>query len=251
MFSPVALEICVDSVESALASERGGADRVELCGNLLEGGTTPGAGMIATVRRKISIGLQVMVRPRGGDFCYSPDEFETMKEDILAAKQLGADGVALGLLRMDGSVDKERTRQLAGLARPLRVTYHRAFDMSADLFQALQDAIESGVDRILTSGGQPAATEALDTLAQLVQAASGRITIMACGGIRAGNAQRVVERTRVREIHAGPHDPVPSPMRYRNEKISMGTAVEREYQRFVVLEESVKSLKASLGKFEI
>src|SRR5579872_4459439 len=236
MPSPIVLEICVDSVESALAAERGGADRVELCGNLLEGGTTPGPGLIATARKRISIGLHVMARPRGGDFYYAPDEFETMKQDIVAIKQLGADGVALGLLDVDGRIDKERTRQLVDLARPLRVTFHRAFDMSANLFQALPDVIETGADRILTSGGQPSATAALDTLAQLVQAAQGRITILACGGIRAHNAPQIIETTGAREVHAGPQSPIPSAMRYRNERISMGTAREREYQKFVVLE---------------
>jgi copper homeostasis protein len=132
MSGPIMLEVCADSVESALAAERGGAHRIELCGNLLEGGVTPSAGLISTVRGKLSIGLWVMIRPRGGDFCYSPDEFETMEQDVLTAKQLGADGIVFGILHEDGSVDVLRTRHLAAIARPLQSTFHRAFDMSSD-----------------------------------------------------------------------------------------------------------------------
>jgi copper homeostasis protein len=245
---PILLEVCLDSVESASASEDGGAERVELCGDLLEGGITPSAGMIAQVRRKISIGLQVMVRPRGGDFCYTPDEFEVMKRDVLMAKQLGADGVVLGILDSDGNVDKARTRQLVALAQPLNVTFHRAFDMSSNLGRALQDVIAAGAHRILTSGGEPTAEEGAHVIAELVKAASGRIVIMAGGGIRASNAQSIVGKTQVREVHAGLSVPAPGPMRYRNEKITMGSADTREYQRFVVSEETVRSFKAALDR---
>ena len=150
----ILLEICIDSVESAANSERGGADRVELCAGLPEGGTTPSAGMIAAVRKKIEIGLHVMIRPRGGDFCYSADEFGIMQRDILIAKQLGANGVVFGILNIDGTVDKDRMRQLIDMARPLKVTCHRAFDMSCDLEQALEDLVEVGADRVLTSGSK-------------------------------------------------------------------------------------------------
>src|SRR5271169_237450 len=129
----VFIEVCVDSVASAVAAEQGGASRVELCSGFLEGGVTPSAGLIELVRARTSIGLQVMIRPRGGDFYYTPEEFETMRCDILAAKKIGADGVVSGILNADGSVDIERTRELVELSRPLRVTLHRAFDMSADL----------------------------------------------------------------------------------------------------------------------
>lgn len=244
---PILLEVCIDSVASAVASERGGAERVELCSNLLEGGATPSAGMIARARQRISIGLQVMIRPRGGDFCYSPDEFDVMKQDILVAKRLGADGVVLGILKLDGTVDSERTRELIALARPLKATFHRAFDMSRDLVQALKDVIDTGADCILTSGGEPTALEGRSTLARLVHSANGRIVLMAGGGIRADNAQSIVAATKVSAIHVGLKAPVPSPMQYRNPKISMGAAGEREYQRFVVLEAQVRSLKATMS----
>jgi copper homeostasis protein len=247
MSYPILLEVCIDSVESAWATEVGGAERVELCGDLLEGGITPSAGMIAQVRRRVSIGLQVMIRPRGGDFCYTADEFEVMKQDILMAKQLGADGVVLGILDADGNVDKARTRQLVDLAQPLNVTFHRAFDMSSNLARALQDVIDAGAQRILTSGGEPTAEAGAHAIANLVQSAYGRIIIMAGGGIRADNAANIVAETHVREIHAGLSVPVPGPMRHRNEKIAMGSADNREYQRFAVSEETVRFFKAALA----
>lgn len=246
MTAPILLEVCIDSVESAVASERGGASRVELCANLYEGGTTPSAGMIARVRGQIKIGLQVMVRPRGGDFCYTPDEFEVMKRDIVMAKQLGANGIVLGLLDEDGNVDVPRTRELARLARPMTVTFHRAFDMSRDLDRALKDIIDAGADRILTSGAEPEAELALPVIARLVKAAGERIVIMACGEIDAGNAKKVVEQTGVRQVHAGLGVVTESPMRFRNLRIAMGSAQDMEYRRSVVPEERVRALKAAL-----
>ena len=242
MNEPVLVEICVDSVASALAAQRGGAARVELCSDLLEGGVTPSAGLLQTVRAKISIGLQVIIRPRGGDFCYEEDEIEVMKQDIAACKRLGADGIVLGILDADGNVDIARTRQLVELARPLNVTFHRAFDMTADLSRALEDVCATGADRILTSGGEQKCEQGLETIAQLVASARGRIKIMACGGIRHDNAAHIVARTGVREIHAGPSSPVPSPMRYRNSRVSLGKAADGEYLRSQVLEEDVKKL---------
>ena len=185
----IIVEVCVDSLESAIAAERGGAKRVELCGSLVEGGVTPSAGLIATTRQKISIGLHVMIRPRAGDFCTASDEFDVMRRDVLMAKQLGADGVVFGILDEDANVDVQRTRPLVDLARPLKTTYHRAFDMSADLRLSLEHVAETGADRILTSGGAPTAVEGAATLRNLVEAASGRVIVMACGGIDHQNVQ--------------------------------------------------------------
>lgn len=247
MSDRILIEICVDSVDSAVAAQRGGAGRVELCSNLLEGGVTPSAGLIELVRARTSIGLQVMIRPRGGDFYYTPEEFETMRRDILAAKKLGADGVVVGILHADGSVDIERTRELVGLARPLNVTFHRAFDLSADLFRALECVCATGADRLLTSGGEKTALQAVGRIARLVEAARGRISVMACGGINLHNATSIIEQTGVREIHVGLRSPVASPMLHRNPELSIGTAAECEHQRFQVLEENVLSLYRAIA----
>jgi copper homeostasis protein len=214
MSNRVIVEVCVDSLDSALAAERGGAQRVELCSGLMEGGVTPSAGLIATTRQKVSIGLHVMIRPRPGDFCYSPDEFSVMQRDVLMAKQLGADGLVFGILDLDGSVDVPKTRQLVELARPLKTTYHRAFDMSADLGRSLEQVIETGADRILTSGGEPTAVEGAETLRSLVELANGRVIVMACGGIDAENLRAVINQTGAREVHVGLRTPMASPMRY-------------------------------------
>jgi copper homeostasis protein len=247
MSDRILIEICVDSVDSAVAAERGGAGRVELCSNLLEGGVTPSAGLIELVRARTSIGLQVMIRPRGGDFYYTPEEFETMRRDIVAAKKLGADGVVVGILHPDGSVDIERTRELVELARPLGVTFHRAFDMSADLFRALECVCATGADRLLTSGGEKTALQAVEQIARLVEAARGRIAVMACGGINHHNATSIIKQTGVREIHVGLRSPVATPMLHRNPELSIGMAAECEYQRFQVLEENVLSLHRAIA----
>jgi copper homeostasis protein len=242
MNNSVLVEICVDSLESALAAERGGAQRVELCSNLLEGGVTPSAGLIEAVGRKVRIGLHVIIRPRGGDFCYSADEFETMKRDVLIAKQLGADGVVFGILKTDGHVDTARTRSLVELARPLDTTFHRAFDMAADLNRALEDIIKAGIDRVLTSGGEQNAEDGIATIARLVAVAEDRIAVMVGGRIREANVRRILAGTGAREIHANMGRSVPSPMLYRNSKISLGAIKGREYQQVVVLEDRVRRL---------
>jgi copper homeostasis protein len=248
MRDEVQIEICVDSVASAVAAERGGAKRLELCSDLLEGGITPSAGVIDLVRAKVSIALQVMIRPRGGDFCYTADEFEVMQRDIEMARKLSADGVVLGILDEEGQVDVQRSRKLVEVARPMEATFHRAFDMSADLFRSLEDVCATGADRILTSGGEPTALQGLASIAELVKAARARISIMPGSGIRPDNARRIVKESGVREIHAGLASAVPSAMRFRNPRISMGIASEREYEHRVVLEESVRSLRRAVSE---
>jgi copper homeostasis protein len=241
------LEVCVTSVESAIAAERGGAARVELCSDLLEGGVTPSAGLVTRVRARVTIGLQVLIRPRAGDFCYSDDEMAVLEHDVAQARALGASGVVLGLLEPDGRIDVLRTRRLVELARPLAVTFHRAFDMASDLPRALEEVIATGADRILTSGGERSAEAGAATLAALVRAAGPRIVIMAGGGVRAANARAVVERTGVQEVHAGLEEPVPSPMRHRNERLTMGAAGDREFLRFIAREETVRAFVSALA----
>jgi copper homeostasis protein len=240
------IEICVDAVDSALAAQHGGAQRVELCSNLLEGGVTPSAGLIATVLKSVSIPVQVMVRPRGGDFCYSRDEYDVMKQDVLTAKSLRAHGAVFGLLRPDGTVDVERTRELVELARPLPVTFHRAFDVCPDLAGALEDVIGTGADWVLTSGGASSALAGVESLARLVKTGAGRITILAGGGINHKNAREVVEKTGVHELHAGLRSVTPSRAMQSGKNISpRGTGLD-ETQRFVVLQEDVEKLARAL-----
>lgn len=242
MNNKLVVEVCVDSVDSAVAAQAAGADRVELCGNLLEGGTTPSAGLIAEVRRKASLKLHVMVRPRGGDFCYSPSEFDVMADDILSAKRLGADGVVFGLLDADGNIDPSRMGSLIEIARPMRVTCHRAIDMSSDLEKSLETLATLGVDYLLTSGGEQTALEGSAAIARLVRLAHGRVAVMAGSGIHEGNVRRLLAETGVKEIHVGLSDALPGPMRHRNERITMGSVKGREYDRFGVSKERLAKL---------
>ncbi|HTC48557.1 MAG TPA: copper homeostasis protein CutC [Candidatus Aquilonibacter sp.] len=195
------LEICLESVEYAVAAERGGADRIELCSDLISGGVTPSVQLMGGVRRGVHIPIHVLIRPRAGDFVYSQAEFETMKCDIQTAKDLGMDGIVLGLLDENMQVDGERTGRLIRLARPLPVTFHRAFDLCRNLTASLQAVIETGATRILTSGGKENATKGLASLADLVANAGSRIAIMPGGGVRANNVGHILRKTRAKEIH--------------------------------------------------
>jgi copper homeostasis protein len=247
MANRVILEVCADSIDSAIAADRGGADRVELCSSLLEGGLTPSAGVISTVLSRVSLGVFVMIRPRGGDFCYSADEFKAMEQDVMTAKQLGADGVVFGILTEGGGVDVARTHRLLEIARPLKVTFHRAFDMSRDLIESLEEVIRAGVDRVLTSGGEQNVELGQARIAQLNQAANNRVIVMAGSGINEQNVRQLTSVTGVREIHASLRVPVSSPMRHRNENVRLSGVNGREYERLIVLEERVRSLLAVLS----
>jgi copper homeostasis protein len=216
------VEICVDSAASAFAAERGGANRVELCDNLLEGGTTPSAGSIKVARRGLKIGLQVIIRPRGGDFLYDAHEIEVMREDIRMAKDLGADGVVIGCLTAEGEIDKALTQELIVLARPLNVTFHRAFDMCRDPRKGLEDLIALGVDRVLTSGQEASCLEGMDLIAALQKLAAGRIIVMPGGGITPRNIHRIIAGTGVSEVHLSARHSVESGMSYRNSRVYMG-----------------------------
>lgn len=197
------LEICVDAVESAIAAQAGGADRVELCANLNEDGTTPSAGMIALARQSLQIGLHVMIRPRGGDFVYSEVEFTIMQKDIAVAKELGVDGVVFGILKTDRTLDVARTRRLVELARPLAVTFHRAFDVVAEPQGALEELLSLRIDRLLTSGQAKTAPQGLPVISRLVQQAAGRIKIMPACGINSQNIRHLINKSGVSDIHVG------------------------------------------------
>ena len=218
----VLVEACVDSVESALAAEAGGAGRIELCDNLVEGGTTPSAATIAVACERLRIPVFVIVRPRGGDFLYSDLELEIMRRDIAHAKSLGASGVVIGVLRADGTIDGARVRELIEEARPLQVTHHRAFDVTPDPVAALEAIIEAGADRVLTSGQAPDALAGAAVIAAAVRQAAGRIGILPGAGIDGGNARRIIEATGATEIHVRGTSVRPSPMLYRNPRVDFG-----------------------------
>lgn len=197
----ILVEACVDSVASALAAERGGAGRVELCDAIHDGGTTPSAGMIAACRAAVSIPVFVMIRPRGGGFIYSDVERDVMRRDILVARELGADGVVVGALRRDATVDLALVQLLVKTAGDLPVTFHRALDLTPDLMRSLHTLADAGVTRVLTSGGESTALEGAATLRELVRGAGTRVAVMAGGGVREGNVRELVETSGVREVH--------------------------------------------------
>ena len=216
-------EICANSVASCIAAQDGGADRVELCAGIPEGGTTPSVGMIRCARESIGIGLNVIIRPRGGDFLYSESEIREMVYDIKAAKGLGVDGLVFGCLYPDGSVDMENMRLLMEAAGDTPVTFHRAFDHTSDPFKALEDIIELGCARILTSGCRPTAAEGAPLLAQLVEKAGDRIIIMPGCGVNEGNIAETARLSGAREFHFSAREPVESGMTFRNQDVVMGS----------------------------
>jgi copper homeostasis protein len=240
------LEICVDSVESAIAAQRGGAQRVELCSALSEAGLTPSIGLIRAVRRAVDIGLYVMIRPRGGDFLYSDAELEVMREDIAHAAESGANGVVFGLLTQDGDIDLARTRELVDLARPMEVTFHRAIDMARDADTALDAVIQSGADRLLTSGGAQSALLGASRIQRMVRNSADGIKIMVCGGVRAESVHEIASSTGASQFHAAIRQEVGSQMTHRPESLHLGTSASDDYSRKVVLVEDVLKLRSAL-----
>jgi copper homeostasis protein len=222
----VNMEVCANSVESALAAEKGGAIRVELCDNLPEGGTTPSYAQIALAKQLLAIKVYPIIRPRGGDFLYSDLEFDLMKADIDLCKSLNCDGVVIGILRAGGDIDIERCAELIKIAHPMPVTFHRAFDMCNDLEKALEDIIELGCERILTSGGESSAINGAAMIAKLIKQANGRIIIMPGAGISTANIAKLIQTTGATEFHASATNPVKSHMLFRNPKLTMGTVAD-------------------------
>jgi copper homeostasis protein len=238
-------EICVDSVAGVRAAKAAGAGRVELCGDLLEGGTTPSCGMIRQARRIAEIGLNVMIRPRGGDFLFDDDEFAVMEADIDTAKGEGANGVVIGLLSADGAIDAKRTRELIARARPLSVTFHRAFDMTPDPFEALEMLIGLGIDRVLTSGQEATVLEGLPLIVELIRRAGKRIIVMPGGGITVRNASRIVAAAKPPEIHFAALEPEAGGMQFRRHHVFMGGELRPpEYDRLVTSASIIRSVMA-------
>lgn len=235
-------EICTNSVESCIAAQAGGAHRVELCAGIPEGGTTPSYGEIAVAREVLtSTKLHIIIRPRGGDFLYSPIEIRAMLKDIEIARQLEADGVVFGCLTADGEIDMPVMQELMNASKGLSVTFHRAFDVCRDAGRALEQIIELGCNRILTSGQQPNAEVGIPLLKELHKQAAGRITLLAGCGVNEKNIHRIASETGISEFHFSARKSMESNMQYRNEAVSMGGTVHiNEYERMVTTEERVK-----------
>ena len=226
------VEACVDSVTGALAAVAGGAGRLELCTGLVEGGLTPSAGLVAAARERIAVPIHVLIRPRSGDFLYDADERTVMLRDIAGAKRLGVDGVVLGALDPGGRLDSECTHRKVDAARPLAVTFHRAFDLARDPAEALDALMALGVERVLTSGQAASAEAGIPVIARMVAQSAGRLAVMAGGGINEGNAARIARETGVAEIHVRGSRVVESGIEFRRAGVFMGKRYEPdEYRR--------------------
>ena len=238
----LSLEISVDSLDSALAAQDGGAHRVELCSALREGGLTPSLGLIRAVRTRVQLPLFVLIRPRSGDFVYATEELDIMREDIRIAAKEGADGVVLGVLTAAASVDLEKTRALVEEARPLQVTFHRAFDMTRDLTDSLEEVIHSGADRVLTSGGKSSALNGRAKLHSLVLQAAGRISVLVGGGVRPSNIAELQQSTGAVEFHSSLRRQRASEIQFQTQAIHLGDPEVDQYVRGMVFAEDVREL---------
>lgn len=243
------IEICANSVASCLEAQKGGAYRVELCAGIPEGGTTPSYGEIAVARELLNIELNIIIRPRGGDFLYSDVEHKTMLHDIEIAKKLGVDGVVIGCLKADGTIDMERNRELIAAAEGMSVTFHRAFDMCKNPFESLEQIIALGCDRLLTSGQQPTAIEGISLLSQLVEKAGDRIIIMPGSGVNEDNIAILADETKAKEFHFSAREPIDSKMEYRNPDLKMGGAVV-EIDEFVNNVTAADKVKRTIDKLK-
>ena len=246
------LECCVDSVESAIHAANGGASRLELCSNLIIGGTTPDVALVKEIRKYTDIRIHALIHPRFGDFCYTRHEIEIMKSQIRALKDTGVEGVVIGALDEDGNLNIPVMKELIAEAEGLSVTLHRAFDMCCDPYQALEDAIELGIDTILTSGQKQAAWEGRALLAELIEKADGRIDIMAGAGINASVIEKLIPITKGSSYHMSGKVTLDSPMRYRKEDVNMGLPSLSEYEIWQTSEEAVREavevLQDNVGK---
>jgi copper homeostasis protein len=225
------IEICVEGIDGFAAAQAAGADRVELCASLLEGGLTPSMGVVRQTLKIARIPFHVIIRPRGGDFLYSDLDHQTMLDDVRACRELGVAGVVFGCLTADGRIDEARMTELTQAARPMKVTCHRAFDMTREPVEAIEALVRCGVDRVLTSGQRDTGLEGIDVLRRTHEAARGRIVIMACGELDETNIAEVLRGSGADELHFAALHTVPSGMAFRNPHVGMGgTAIEREFE---------------------
>ncbi len=242
------LECCVDSVESAINAAKGGASRLELCSNLVIGGTTPDVALVKEIRKYTDIRIHALIRPRFGDFCYTEHEMEIMKSQIRALKEAGVEGVVIGILDTEGNLDIPKMRELMQEADRLSVTLHRAFDMCRDPYEAMEQAIELGIHTILTSGQKQSAWEGRALLAELVEKAQGRIDIMAGAGIGATVIEQLIPVTKGTSYHMSGKVTLESPMMYRKADVSLGLPSLSEYEIWQTSEEAVRDAVIVLQK---
>ena len=237
------IEIATSDFLTTRSAVEGGADRIELCANLAEGGTTPSYAHIKRCRAAFDIPLFPIIRPRGGDFLYSKDEFEIMKNDIKLCKELGCEGIVIGLLNMDGTIDITRTSELIELAYPLEVTFHRAFDRCKDPFVALEELIEIGCQRILTSGQKPTVSEGVDLIAELNKIADDRIIVMPGSGVRKENIKMLAEKTGCIEFHSSLRGKAKSPMQFIHPAFANS---EESYSNNEISPDEVRALRNAI-----
>lgn len=240
------LEVCIDSVESAVAAAKGGASRLELCGNLVIGGTTPSLGLFEEIRRHTDIPMRAMIRPRFGDFSYTSSEFAMMKRDVEHFRKIGAEGVVIGCLRPDGTLHMEQMRELVEAAGEMAVTMHRAFDVCVDPFEALEQAISLGIDTILTSGQENSAMQGAKLLKELRERSKGRITIQAGSGVKAENIEPLYMLTGLKAYHLSGKKTIDSQMVYRKEGVNMGLPILSEYEIWRTDEGNVRAARQVL-----
>jgi len=241
------IEIATTDFTTTEAAVKGGADRIELCSAISEGGLTPSFGLLKQCREKFSLPVFPIVRPRSGDFLYSDDEFEIIRRDVLLCKQLNCDGVVIGFLKKDGSIDRKRTEQMVTLAYPMEVTFHRAFDRCKEPFEALEEIIEAGCQRILTSGQQLKAEDGIELISQLIERAKERIIIMPGGGIKPDNIKSIAEKTGAVEFHGALRNSIETKMEFKNEVF----AAVGDYTNAWINAEEVKALRKALQETQV
>lgn len=242
MNKEIIIEVCANSLESAIIAQQEGANRIELCQSLNEGGLTPSAGTLKKVKEHLSIKVNVLIRPRGGDFCYSNSELQEMREDLLFIKKMGFNGVVLGILDQEGNIDKKVCADLMKIARPMSVTFHRAFDVCKNSIQALDDLIDLGVDRLLTSGQQNKAIDGIPLIKKLLDQAGNKLVVMAGSGIDSENIQQIIKETGIKECHVSASNRINSIMKFRRKGIAMGGV--KSYPEFEKRQTDPSKLKA-------
>jgi len=243
----IIVEVAVESVDGALIAQQNGANRLELCSALELGGLTPSAGLMCAVKKNSSIPVFALIRPRSGDFLYSETEFETILNDVLEAKKQELDGVVIGFLNSDGTIDLNRTKKVCELAFPMKVTFHRAFDVCNNPYKALEDIIEAGCHRILTSGQAQTAFDGIITIQTLVEKAQNRIVILAGSGVRANNVMEIIEKGSVKEVHTSAKIQIDSKMTYRKQGVNMGSKAYNEFAIVTVDGKMVHKIRTIIG----